>query len=108
MYSFFISILTAFFIFILQVTSSGESGGGQALSSPGSCIEALHLPTFMECLGGGYCSFYINNIDYWLAQRSEGTASPGLYWSLGYVYNGLDEIIERGVARCTVCVRNTV
>jgi len=88
----------------LMVTSSGSSGGGQTLSSAGSCLEEFYIPTFIECLGRGTCSFYINNIDYWLAQNPE-TTQPGM-WGMGNVYSGLDDILDQGVARCTVCAKD--
>jgi len=90
----------------LMVTSSGTSGGGQDLASSGSCLENFHLPTFIECLGRGTCAYYINNLDYWLAQNPDIT-QPGM-WGMGNVYSGLDDILEQGVARCTVCARNTL
>jgi integrin beta 8 len=85
----------------LMVTSSGASGGGQTLASAGSCLEEFYIPTFVECLGRGTCGFYINNIDYWLAQNPDIT-QPGM-WGMGNVYNGLSEIKDMGVARCAVC-----
>merc|ERR1712071_77746 len=67
----------------LMVTSSGASGGGQTLASAGSCV------------------FYINNIDYWLAQNPD-ISQPGM-WGMGNVYSGINEILDMGVARCAVC-----
>jgi len=90
----------------VMVTSSGVSGGGQDLASSGSCLENFYLPTFIECLGRGACAYYINNLDYWLAQNPDMT-QPGM-WGMGNVYSGLDEILDQGVARCTVCARNTL
>ena len=89
-----------------QVTSSGVSGGGQDLASSVSCLESFNLPTFIECLGRGTCAYYINNLDYWLAQNPDMT-QPGM-WGMGNVYSGLDEILDQGVARCTVCARNSL
>jgi integrin beta 8 len=90
----------------VMVTSSGVSGGGQDLASSGSCLEKFYLPTFIECLGRGTCAYYINNLDYWLAQNPDMT-QPGM-WGMGNVYSGLDDILQQGVARCTVCARNTL
>lgn len=89
-----------------MVTSSGVSGGGQDLASSGSCLQQFHLPTFIECLGRGTCAYYINNLDYWLGQNPDIT-QPGM-WGMGNVYSGLDEILDQGVARCTVCTRNAI
>lgn len=88
----------------LMVTSSGASGGGQTLASAGSCLEEFYVPTFVECLGRGTCGFYINNIDYWLAQNPDLT-QPGM-WGMGNVYSGINEILDMGVARCAVCAKD--
>jgi len=90
----------------VMVTSSSTSGGGQDLSSAGSCLENFFLPTFIECLGRGTCSYYINNLDYWLAQNQE-TNQPGM-WGMGNVYSGLADILDQGVSRCVVCARNSL
>ena len=95
-------ILRYNFLILLQVTSSGASGGGQTLSSPGSCLERFYLPTFIECLGRGTCSYYINNIDFWLAQKQQPV--PGM-WGMGAIYDGIDSILENGVAKCVVCAK---
>lgn len=87
----------------LMVTSSGASGGGQTLSSAGSCLEDFYLPTFIECLGRGTCSYYIDNIDFWLAQTQD--VQPGM-WGMGNVYSGIATILDEGVARCSVCAKD--
>merc|ERR1712176_1660372 len=76
------------------------------VTSSGSCLENFYLPTFIECLGRGTCAYYINNLDYWLAQNPD-TSQPGM-WGMGNVYSGLDDILDQGVARCTVCARDTI
>lgn len=50
-----------------QHTGSGPSGGGQALSSPGSCLEDFRATPFIECNGArGTCHFFANKYSFWL------------------------------------------
>ena len=87
-----------------QVSSNGPSGGSQDLASSGSCLENFFIPTFIECLGRGTCAYYITNLDYWLAQNPDIT-QPGM-WGMGNVYSGLDDILDNGISRCTVCAKD--
>jgi len=82
---------------------AGKMGMGQSLDSMGSCHETMSTPMFIECNGRGTCSFFTNNIDFWLA-RNQDLTQPGM-WGMGSVYNGPDDTIERGVARCVVCIK---
>lgn len=50
-----------------QHTSSGAEGSGQALASPGSCLEEFRTAPFIECHGRGTCNFYGNSYSFWLA-----------------------------------------
>jgi hypothetical protein len=52
----------------LQHTAAGAEGGGQALSSSGSCLEDFRATPFIECNGaGGTCHYYANKFSFWLA-----------------------------------------
>ena len=45
----------------LQHTAAGAEGGGQLLSSPGSCLEDFRATPFIECSGGrGTCHYFAN------------------------------------------------
>ena len=87
----------------VMVTGGGGIGGGQDLGSPGSCMEEFFLPSFIECVGRGMCSYYVNNLDYWLAARKDPI--PGMF-GMGRIYSGLDEIQSQGLSRCRVCARS--
>jgi hypothetical protein len=51
-----------------QHTAAGAEGGGQALSSSGSCLEDFRATPFIECNGaGGTCHYYANKFSFWLA-----------------------------------------
>ena len=86
----------------LMVTGGGGVGGGQDLGSVGSCMENFFLPSFIECVGRGMCSYYVNNLDYWLAAKKDPI--PGMF-GMGRIYNGLDEIQNEGLSRCAVCAK---
>ncbi|KAH0621778.1 hypothetical protein JD844_023402 [Phrynosoma platyrhinos] len=48
-------------------TSAGAEGSGQALASPGSCLEEFRSAPFIECHGKGTCNYYANAYSFWLA-----------------------------------------
>lgn len=50
-----------------QHTSAGAEGSGQALASPGSCLEEFRSAPFIECHGRGTCNYYANSYSFWLA-----------------------------------------
>ncbi|EPY74596.1 hypothetical protein CB1_001951014 [Camelus ferus] len=59
-------------------TSAGAEGSGQALASPGSCLEEFRSAPFIECHGRGTCNYYANAYSFWLAtiERSEMFKKP--------------------------------
>ncbi|KAG7264591.1 LOW QUALITY PROTEIN: hypothetical protein CRUP_023382, partial [Coryphaenoides rupestris] len=48
-------------------TSAGAEGSGQALASPGSCLEEFRSAPFIECHGKGTCNYFGNSYSFWLA-----------------------------------------
>ena len=47
---------------------AGADGGGQALSSPGSCLVDFRATPFIECNGArGTCHYFANTLSFWLA-----------------------------------------
>jgi len=51
----------------IQHTGAGADGGGQSLSSPGSCLEDFRAAPFIECNGArGSCHYFANKFSYWL------------------------------------------
>ena len=48
-------------------TGSGAASFGQALASPGSCLEEFRSAPFIECHGKGTCNYYANSYTFWLA-----------------------------------------
>ena len=52
----------------MQHTGAGAEGGGQPLSSPGSCLEDFRASPFIECNGArGTCHYFANTLSFWLA-----------------------------------------
>uniref|UniRef100_A0A4W3K944 Collagen IV NC1 domain-containing protein n=1 Tax=Callorhinchus milii TaxID=7868 RepID=A0A4W3K944_CALMI len=83
-------------------TSAGAEGSGQALASPGSCLEEFRSAPFIECHGRGTCNYYANSYSFWLAtvENSEMFSKPQ------------SETLKAGelrtrVSRCQVCMKST-
>ncbi|KAI5104395.1 collagen alpha-5(IV) chain isoform X2, partial [Silurus meridionalis] len=83
-------------------TSAGAEGSGQALASPGSCLEEFRSSPFIECHGRGTCNYYGNSYSFWLAtiEQSEMFRKPQ------------SETLKAGnlqtrVSRCIVCMKRT-
>lgn len=83
-------------------TSAGAEGSGQALASPGSCLEEFRSAPFIECHGRGTCNYYGNSYSFWLAtvEQSEMFRKPQ------------SETFKAGnlrarVSRCVVCMKRT-
>lgn len=83
-------------------TSSGAEGSGQALSSPGSCLESFRTAPFIECHGRGTCNYYANSYSFWLAtvETTEMFRKPE------------SETLKAGelrtrISRCQVCMKKT-
>jgi len=85
----------------LQHTSAGAEGGGQALSSPGSCLEDFRTTPFIECNGArGTCHYFANKFSFWLS-----TIDPQQQF-----FTPQPETLKAGnlrsrVSRCQVCIK---
>uniref|UniRef100_A0A3B3DU33 Collagen IV NC1 domain-containing protein n=1 Tax=Oryzias melastigma TaxID=30732 RepID=A0A3B3DU33_ORYME len=84
-------------------TSAGAEGSGQALASPGSCLESFRSSPFIECHGRGTCNYYGNSYSFWLAtvDFSEMFRKPE------------PETLKAGnlrsrISRCAVCMKRTL
>ncbi|KAB1253474.1 Collagen alpha-5 chain, partial [Camelus dromedarius] len=83
-------------------TSAGAEGSGQALASPGSCLEEFRSAPFIECHGRGTCNYYANSYSFWLAtvDVSDMFSKPQ------------SETLKAGdlrtrISRCQVCMKRT-
>jgi len=81
-------------------TGAGAEGTGQALASPGSCLEDFRSSPFIECHGRGTCNYYATTYSFWLTTVEQGaefrTPNP--------------ETLKAGnlrqrISRCQVCMR---
>jgi len=82
-------------------TAAGAEGGGQSLSSPGSCLEDFRATPFIECNGArGTCHYFANKYSFWLTTIEERDQFS----------NPTPETLKAGslrtrVSRCQVCIR---
>lgn len=54
-------------------TAAGAEGGGQSLSSTGSCLQDFRATPFIECNGArGTCHFFANTLSFWLTTIESG------------------------------------
>lgn len=88
---------------ILQHTGAGAQGGGQSLSSSGSCLEDFRATPFIECNGNkGQCHYYMNEISFWMAtieDRQQFQAPEQQTLKAGN--------LRSKISRCQVCIKNT-
>ncbi|CAJ0948277.1 unnamed protein product [Ranitomeya imitator] len=85
----------------LMHTAAGDEGGGQSLSSPGSCLEDFRATPFIECNGGrGTCHYFANKYSFWLTTIDKTFQSSP---SADTLKAGL---IRTHISRCQVCMKN--
>ena len=75
----------------------GAMGGGQQLSSPGSCLPAFRTNPYIECTGSGQCHFFNEQYSFWLV-----TTSPQFNHDVSGVTLKAGAL-ETRISRCTVC-----
>ena len=51
----------------------GGLGGGQQLSSPGSCLTAFRPNLYIECNSRGHCHYFSNKYSHWLYSVAPAT-----------------------------------
>lgn len=84
-------------------TAAGAEGGGQALASPGSCLQDFRATPFIECAGGrGTCHYFANKFSFWLATVDAATQFK----------RPVSQTLKKGqlrsrVSRCQVCMKET-
>lgn len=87
-------------LIVFQSSGAGGRGAGQALESPGSCLEDFRATPFIECHGNGRCNHYATSYSFWLAtlRAYEEFRTP------------ISETLKAGsqeqrISRCRVCAR---
>lgn len=86
----------------LQQGGAGQHGGGQSLTSSGSCLKDFRTHPFIECQGArGTCHYFATLLSYWLtAVRVEEqfvTQTPDTIKA--------SELQRRRTSQCNVCIR---
>lgn len=84
-----------------QHTAAGNEGGGQSLSSPGSCLEDFRTSPFIECNGAkGTCHYFANKHSFWLTAIDQSFHSQPASETLK-----AGQLLSR-ISRCQVCMKN--
>lgn len=84
-----------------QHTAAGDEGGGQSLSSPGSCLEDFRTTPFIECNGAkGTCHYFANKYSFWLTSLDQSFQSQPSSETLK-----AGQHLSR-ISRCQVCMKN--
>ncbi|XP_038817835.1 collagen alpha-2(IV) chain-like [Salvelinus namaycush] len=86
----------------LMHTGAGDEGGGQSLTSSGSCLRDFRAQPFVECQGPrGTCHYFANIYSFWLTRvGADGPLSPTSQGTLK------EEWQQRlNVGRCNVCMK---
>lgn len=86
----------------LMHTGTGDEGGGQSLTSSGSCLSDFRAQPFVECQGPrGTCHYFANIYSFWLTRVETTTSSS----------NSAPTTLTEGwqqresIGRCNVCMR---
>lgn len=93
-----ISLWTGFSF--IMFTSAGSEGSGQALASPGSCLEEFRASPFIECHGRGTCNYYSNSYSFWLA-----SLNPKRMFRKPTPSTVKAGELEKIISRCRVCMK---
>uniref|UniRef100_A0A673XH10 Collagen, type IV, alpha 1 n=1 Tax=Salmo trutta TaxID=8032 RepID=A0A673XH10_SALTR len=83
-------------------TSAGAEGSGQALASPGSCLEEFRGAPFIECHGRGTCNYYANSYSFWLATIEDEEMFTKPVPTTQKAGN-----LRSNISRCQVCMKRT-
>uniref|UniRef100_A0A8C6JWI0 Uncharacterized protein n=1 Tax=Melopsittacus undulatus TaxID=13146 RepID=A0A8C6JWI0_MELUD len=90
------------FSFVMY-TSAGSEASGQALASPGSCLEEFRAIPFIECHGRGTCNYYTNSYSFWLA-----SLNPSRMFRKPLPQTLKAGELENIISRCQVCMKRPV
>ncbi|XP_042150859.1 collagen alpha-2(IV) chain-like [Oncorhynchus tshawytscha] len=87
----------------LMHTGAGDEGGGQSLTSSGSCLRDFRAQPFVECQGPrGTCHYFANIYSFWLTRvGADGPLSSST--SQGTLKEEWQQRLN--VGRCNVCMK---
>lgn len=103
----------------LMHTGAGDEGGGQSLTSSGSCLTEFRPQPFVECQGPrGTCHYFANIYSFWLTRvelgspssSSDGSASTTSESSASSTNSSASTLTHswqqrENIGRCNVCMR---
>lgn len=87
---------------VMQHTGAGDEGGGQSLTSSGSCLTDFRAQPFVECQGSrGTCHYFANIYSFWLTRvEAQAATSNSSASTLTQAWQQRDSI-----GKCNVCMR---
>lgn len=86
----------------LMHTGAGDEGGGQSLTSSGSCLTDFRAQPFVECQGPrGTCHYFANIYSFWLTRVGKTTSNSNS--SSTTLTEGWQQ--RESIGRCNVCMR---
>ncbi|XP_066270585.1 collagen alpha-2(IV) chain-like isoform X2 [Branchiostoma lanceolatum] len=89
----------------LMHTAAGE-GGGQELTSPGSCLQYFRPVPFIECQGSlGTCDIIGNSLSFWLTDVPE---DPVAQFQRPQAQSGTIFTMRNLLSKCRVCMATDV
>ncbi|XP_056138916.1 collagen alpha-2(IV) chain-like [Lampris incognitus] len=85
----------------LMHTGAGDEGGGQSLTSSGSCLRDFRAQPFVECQGPrGTCHYFANIYSFWLTRVESSSSSSSSSATLKEEWRQ-----RQNVGRCSVCMK---
>ncbi|TPP64875.1 C-terminal tandem repeated domain in type 4 procollagen [Fasciola gigantica] len=86
--------------------TAGSTGGGQQLSSPGSCLEYFRYSPLLECNNGmSLCHYWSDAKAYYLRHVSNGTEFQKPIGKYMTEDARDDTTVLREISRCRVCLK---
>ncbi|KPP57009.1 hypothetical protein Z043_125318, partial [Scleropages formosus] len=86
----------------LMHTGGSDEGGGQSLTSPGSCLKDFRTQPFIECQGArGTCHFFTTAYSFWLTHVNEREQFGPL---TSYILKK-EQQQRQHTSQCHVCMR---
>uniref|UniRef100_A0A3Q1G1L9 Collagen IV NC1 domain-containing protein n=1 Tax=Acanthochromis polyacanthus TaxID=80966 RepID=A0A3Q1G1L9_9TELE len=85
----------------LMHTGAGDEGGGQSLTSSGSCLTDFRAQPFVECQGPrGTCHYFANIYSFWLKSVPASAAASSS--SASTMTDSSEQ--RENIGRCNVCM----
>ena len=90
---------------VSQHTGAGDEGGGQSLTSSGSCLQDFWAQPYVECQGPrGTCHYFTNIYSFWLTSTAPRASSPPAQTEPMVLLQPWQQRATAG--RCSVCMKD--